>query len=117
MAIDEASRFALHRRLDEVLGPDEANTLMEHLPPVGWADVATKHDLAALEARLDDRLELRFGRVDSRFAAMDERLEHFRTSILLELHQTLVSHLRIVMFGMISSVVAVGSLVIAAVKL
>ena len=27
------------------MGPREATTLMELLPPVGWADVATKHDL------------------------------------------------------------------------
>jgi hypothetical protein len=33
------------------------------------------------------------------------------------LHQTLLGHLRIVMFGMISSVVAVGGLVFAAMKL
>lgn len=52
MLIDEASRHALHNRLDEVLGPDEAVCLMAHLPPVGWADVATKQDLALLEARM-----------------------------------------------------------------
>jgi hypothetical protein len=131
MAINEASRHALHGRLDEVLGPDNANTLMEHLPPVGWADVATKHDLQALEGRVDlrfDKVDLRFDGIDRRLDAMDgrfdalegrfeDRLEYFRTSMSLELHQTLLSHLRIVMFGMISSVVAVGGLVVAAVKL
>ena len=45
MAITEDSRYRLHQRLTEVLGEDEASVLMEHLPPVGWADVATKRDL------------------------------------------------------------------------
>jgi hypothetical protein len=35
---------------------------MEMLPPVGWADVATKQDLFALEARLDAHFEARFER-------------------------------------------------------
>lgn len=45
MAIDEQSRHELYLKLEELLGRDEATTLMEHLPPVGWADVATKRDL------------------------------------------------------------------------
>ena len=48
MAIDERSRHELFLKLEEVLGPEEATTLMEHLPPVGWADVATKRDLDQL---------------------------------------------------------------------
>jgi len=48
MAVDERSRHELYRRLEEVLGPEAATTLIEHLPPVGWADVATRHDLAGL---------------------------------------------------------------------
>ncbi len=32
MAIDERERHRLHERLDEVLGPEEAATLMSHLP-------------------------------------------------------------------------------------
>jgi len=58
MAITEQSRHALHQRLDETLGPEEATTLMEHLPPVGWADVATKTDLAHLEERLKGHIAL-----------------------------------------------------------
>src|SRR5438874_12850677 len=50
MAVDEAARHRLYERLEQVLGTEEATILMEHLPPVGWADVATKRDLDALAA-------------------------------------------------------------------
>ena len=53
MGIDERSRHELHDRLVEVLGSDQAATLMEYLPPVGWADVATKRDLDQLGTRID----------------------------------------------------------------
>ena len=61
MAIDERRRHELHKRLEEVLDPETAATLMAHLPPVGWADVAPKADLesqtAVLEARIDSRID------------------------------------------------------------
>jgi hypothetical protein len=47
MAMDERSRYALHQKLEQLLGTDEAGTLMEHLPPVGWGDLATKQDLSS----------------------------------------------------------------------
>lgn len=49
MPVTEESRHELHERLRAVLGHEPATTLMEHLPPVGWADVATKDDIARLE--------------------------------------------------------------------
>ena len=55
--IDEGSRHRLHLRLDDVLGNDEANVLMEYLPPVGWADVATKQDLQALKNELQTQMQ------------------------------------------------------------
>jgi hypothetical protein len=53
MSVDERSRHRLFRKLDELIGPEEATTLMELLPPVGWADVATKHDLTMLRTEME----------------------------------------------------------------
>ncbi|MGH8897615.1 MAG: hypothetical protein ACRDZ4_11465 [Egibacteraceae bacterium] len=68
MVVGERARHELFGQLEDVLGAEHAVTLMEHLPPVGWADVATKHDLsaeiglvrcdlAALKERLDLRID------------------------------------------------------------
>jgi hypothetical protein len=56
MVLDERSRHQLYVKLEQVLGRDEAETLMSHLPPVGWADVATKRDLDLKLEALENRL-------------------------------------------------------------
>ena len=53
MAVDERTRHEMYSGLEEKLGPDVADALMAHLPPVGWADVATKQDLAALAQQFE----------------------------------------------------------------
>ncbi|MFN7148066.1 MAG: hypothetical protein ACK4V6_01160 [Microthrixaceae bacterium] len=57
MAVTEESRYQLFQRLEELLGPEKVSTLMELLPPVGWADVATKRDLDHLQTMLEARIE------------------------------------------------------------
>ncbi len=48
MSITEASRFQLRTAMGLILSEEAADTLMELLPPVGWADVATKTDIQHL---------------------------------------------------------------------
>lgn len=52
MSITEASRFQLRTAIGQILSEEVADTLMELLPPVGWADVATKTDLQHLRDEL-----------------------------------------------------------------
>ncbi len=113
MSIDEQSRHQLFERLDAVLGRDEAATLMSYLPPVGWADVATKHDIAGLRHELDRRFEV----VDHQFAALDHRFEAMEHRILGAVHKTSRDHLQAMVWANIGQLVAVGSLLLAAVRL
>lgn len=56
MIITEASRFQLRTAVGQMMD-EEADTLMELLPSVGWADVATKHDLKSMRADMHREFE------------------------------------------------------------
>jgi hypothetical protein len=60
MPVDDRTRLNLHRKLEAVLGHDDADTLMAHLPPVTWRDVATKADVDAACDRLGNQLRAGF---------------------------------------------------------
>lgn len=47
MALTHTQRTSMFNTLAEVMGQDDAETLMEHLPPSGWGNVSTKEDLRA----------------------------------------------------------------------
>lgn len=53
MGISEAQRFRMHAGLRAKLGDDVADTMMEHLPPLGWADVARRSDVERIDGRID----------------------------------------------------------------
>jgi hypothetical protein len=64
MSITEARRTEMHIGLRESLGPRVADSLMEHLPPSAWGDVARQSEV-----------NLRFEMVDRRFEEIDRRLD------------------------------------------
>jgi len=85
VTLTEEGRHRLHTSLTEAIGADAANTLMEMLPPVGWADVATKRDLDHLATGW--RAELVEFRSDVRVQLADLRSE--LSDLRSELHSTL----------------------------
>jgi hypothetical protein len=51
--ITEAQRFEMQTCLRGLMGEEVANTMMEHLPPSGWSDVARQSDIALVRGDLD----------------------------------------------------------------
>ena len=92
MAISEHDRYELHKWLVDSAGEQVAETLMAHLPPVGWADVATKRDL--------EHLESRFG------AELRAEVQGLRA----EFHETLRVHLMVIVGFNVSAIGAVAAL-------
>ncbi|MSZ54749.1 MAG: DUF1640 domain-containing protein, partial [Actinobacteria bacterium] len=45
LSFTEHDKRLLHNRLSDTIGPEEADILMEHLPPAGWSHLATKDDI------------------------------------------------------------------------
>ena len=73
MSITEYERNQLFTWFEEHMGKERANVSL--LPPVGWADVATKRDLDVLGERLDAKIDALASRMDTRFEALDYRFE------------------------------------------
>jgi hypothetical protein len=113
MALDERARHELFLRLEEVLGPESAETLMEMMPPVGWADVATKHDLDALE----ERMNLRFELVDQRFELLEHKLLAALRGELLGQANLISAQTRTLVIANVGTILSMAALAFGAAKL
>jgi hypothetical protein len=81
MVITDQDRLDLYASLGETIGSKEAATLMEHLPPGGWREVAMRSDVAVVRSELrgvEERLGLRIDGVEERLGlridGVEERL-------------------------------------------
>lgn len=69
--ISDAKRHRLHNAIEGLIGEENANTMFELLPPVGWADVARQSDIVALKSDIA-HLERRIDQLDARMATKEE---------------------------------------------
>ena len=116
MFVSEKRRLALLNRLIEVLGREEAEFLMDSLPPFDWHQLVTKGDLKAMEDRLCSgtsagfaKVDAQLGKVDARFAKVDAEFIKLRGEIALQFaRQT-----RTIVFTMLGLVVPILGAILA----
>lgn len=56
------------------MGPERAAVMMDLLPPVGWADIATKADLDAVRLDLKSDMKLLEGTMEHAFGRMQKNI-------------------------------------------
>ena len=74
MALDEHARHHVHDWARQTWDEAAADSLMEMLPPVGWADVATKRDLDHLGTELRLEMQSLEHRLSGDMAHLEARL-------------------------------------------
>ncbi len=85
MTIDERHRLALAEAAKRVLGDDPAVTLMELLPPVGWADVATRRDLDSLRTGLQAEVAVLRGEMHREIGELHGEIGELRGELRSEM--------------------------------
>ena len=106
MPVDDRTRLNLHRKLDAVLGPEEADTLMAHLPPVTWNEVATKDDLRTVETVLRSEMHAGFaelrGEMHAGFAELRGEMHAGFADLRTEIATAVTNQTKWLMTGMVA---------------
>ena len=90
MSATERERHELAAKLERLLGPDEAATLMAHLPPVPWDGLARQEDLLALRSDVDelrsdvDGLHRRVDGLAGEISRTNDRIDHLAEVMTLQ---------------------------------
>jgi hypothetical protein len=103
MNASASDRHRLRIHLEQLLGPQDAATLMEHLPASEWSELATKSDIRELREEIRE-LEVR----------LERRItEH----VDLRVKATVGESTRLLFISLLASQATMVGLVLAAVKL
>ena len=114
MVISERSRHDLYEAAKRGLGPEAAETLMELVPPVGWAEVATKQDLQRLEAATRQDIQNLQESIKKDLAILEHTMRGEMEKLRGDLMAQMVVQTRTMVFSFAGSVVALAGIAFGA---
>lgn len=117
MSVTEFERHQIFQWYEEAMGSERAAIMMNLVPPVGWGEVATRTDLAALGNGLRGEMAVLRSELRGEMAALSSELRGEMTGLRGEMKAANAELLRTLFFAMIASNATLVGLVLAAVKL
>ena len=108
MAITEESRQDLFQLFETTYGREGALLIMDFLPPVGWADVATKHDLDTQTTLISHQLRAEIAQLEVRLLTA---IGSFRDEVHAErraMSRAVILALVVALISMVVSTVGLG---------
>lgn len=90
MAVDERRRHQMYLALEELVGGEVASTMMEHLPPVGWADVATAHGVGQEVALVRADMQAGFAELRAEITRSSQRVIMWTVGVMVPAYTALV---------------------------
>lgn len=109
--VSDQDRRDLYEALEQRLGESPAGTLMELLPPVGWADVARQSDLVAVRgemAELKGEIAVLRGELKGEIGELKAEIGDLRAELEAQLPRLVTAN--------IASMAGIAGLVLAAAK-
>ncbi|MBI2167884.1 MAG: hypothetical protein HYU28_00050 [Actinobacteria bacterium] len=82
MTINQAERFEVYASLKATNGERVAGLVLEMLPPAGVPELATKADLAVLEAKFDGKFDGLRAEFNGEFNALRAEFGEFKAQML-----------------------------------
>lgn len=113
MSVTEFERHKIFQWYEAAMGSELASIMMNLVPPVGWGEVATRHDLAALATGVRGEMAVLRSELRAEMAGLRGEMAELRG----ETKAGNAELLRNLFFAMVASNATLVGLVFAAVKL
>lgn len=117
MSVTEYERHQIFQWYEQAMGSERAAIMMNLLPPVGWGEVATRTDLAALGNGLRGEMSALRSELRGEMAELRGEMRASAAELRGEMKAGNAELLRALFFAMVASNATLVGLVFAAVKL